>query len=166
MKLIIDTSALVSIETVNLVSRLLKYFDVIISDTVRLELIELSQYEDEHGKSSRRILEMVNKSQIKIKNVEIFQQHLTEIDSGEASCLELALSEKADYLITDDCNSFWYLTLYFKNTVFSIFLVRLLSNLKEITDEEGWEFIERIREKRTWGNNLIYKKAREMWKKI
>ncbi len=63
MKLIIDTSALVSIETVNLVSRLLKYFDVIISDTVRLELIELSQYEDEHGKSSRRILEMVNKGQ-------------------------------------------------------------------------------------------------------
>jgi hypothetical protein len=87
------------------------------------------------------------------------------VDIGEASCLELALCEKADYLITDDCKCFWYLSSNFQNTVFSIFLVRLLSNLREITDEEGWEYIERIREKRTWGNNLIYRKAKEIWKK-
>jgi rRNA-processing protein FCF1 len=165
MKLVIDTSALVSIETVNLVSRVLKYFDIIITEIVRQELLELSQYHDDHGKSSKRILGMINKDQIKIITIGDYSRHLTEVDIGEASCLELAICEKADYLITDDCNCFWYLSSNFKNTVFSIFLVRLLSNLREITHEEGWEYIERIREKRTWGNNLIYRKAKEIWKK-
>ncbi len=103
MKLVIDTSVLVSIETVNLVSKVMEYFDILISDTVRIELSELAQYDDEHGKSSKRILEMIKRDQIKTKNVENFSQHLTAAESGEASCLELALSEKADYL-DDDIN--------------------------------------------------------------
>ncbi|MDP2846081.1 MAG: hypothetical protein Q8N79_08445 [Candidatus Methanoperedens sp.] len=165
MKLAFDTSALVSIETINLISKVLKYFEILISDTVKQELFEMAQYEDEHGRSAKRLHEMIEKNQIKIIDVKNFSQHLTAVDSGEASCLEIALSEEADYLVTDDFNSFWYLSERFKSTVFSIFLVKLLSDLGEITDEEGWGYVEKMREKRTWGNNVIYKKAKELWKR-
>ncbi len=44
VKLVIDTSVLVSIETVNLVSKVMEYFDIPISDTVRIELSEKADY--------------------------------------------------------------------------------------------------------------------------
>jgi hypothetical protein len=29
--------------------------------------------------------------------------------------------------------------------------------------EDGWSFIEMIRERRTWGDNIIYRTAKTLW---
>jgi len=157
--------AFISLETVNLTSKILQYFDIYITDTIALELSEMAQYKDESANSAKRILEMIKSNQIELRNITDFSLHLVAIDAGEASCLSLALNEKVDYLVTDDCRCFGYLSEHFKNTVFSIFLVKLLLNLGEITDDEGWSYIEKMREKRTWGNNIIYRKAKLLWNK-
>jgi len=165
MNLVIDTCAFISLENVNLTSKILQYFDIYITDTIASELSDMAQYKDKSANSAKRILELIENNQIELRNIKDFSSHLVAVDAGEASCLSLAITEKVDYLVTDDCRCFGYLSERFKNTVFSIFLVKLLLNLREITDEEGWSYIEKMRETRTWGNNMIYRKAKLLWNK-
>jgi hypothetical protein len=68
-------------------------------------------------------------------------------------------------LICDDYESFWYLSEYFEKTVFSVFVVRCLCERGMISTEEGWNFIELIRERRTWGDNIIYRTAKKLWRR-
>ncbi|NAT10997.1 hypothetical protein C4E22_05575 [ANME-1 cluster archaeon AG-394-G06] len=66
-------------------------------------------------------------------------------------------------LICDDYESFWYLSENFEKTGFSVFVVRCLCEKGIISMEEGWSFIEMIRERRTWGDNIIYRTAKTLW---
>jgi len=66
-------------------------------------------------------------------------------------------------LICDDYESFWYLSENFEKTVFSVFVVRCLCEKGIISMEDGWSFIEMIRERRTWGDNIIYRTAKTLW---
>jgi predicted nucleic acid-binding protein len=42
-------------------------------------------------------------------------------------------------------------------------LARCLCEEGMISMEDGWSFIERIRERRTWGDNIIYRTAKMLW---
>jgi hypothetical protein len=66
-------------------------------------------------------------------------------------------------LICDDYESFWFLSENFEKTVFSVFVVRCLCEKGIISMEDGWSFIEMIRERRTWGDNIIYRTAKTLW---
>ena len=90
-------------------------------------------------------------------------KHLIFVDEGEAEALELAKEIEADYLICDDYESFWYLSENFEKTVFSVFVVRCLCEVGIISMGDGWKFIEMIRERRTWGDNIIYRTAKMLW---
>ena len=66
-------------------------------------------------------------------------------------------------LICDDYESFWHLSENFEKIVFSVFVVRCLCEKGIISMERGWNFIEMIRERRTWGDNIIYRTAKALW---
>jgi len=159
-KSVFDTSALISLEVANLMSKASEFFRVIIPKKVEEELKEVGKYEDVHGKAANRILKM---ERIEIREVGEISRHLTSVDEGEAEALELAKEIEADYLICDDYESFWYLRENFEKTVFSVFVVRCLCEKGIISMEEGWCFIEMIRERRTWGDNIIYRTAKTLW---
>ena len=61
---------------------------------------------------------------------------------------------------------FWYLSEKFEKAVFSIFIVFYLCKKKIISKERGWKFIEAMRQKRTWGDNILYRIAKKMWRKL
>lgn len=159
-KLVFDTSALISLEVANLMNKAFEIFYVFIPRKVHEELKEVAKYEDVHGKAANRILKM---ERIEIREVREINKHLIYVDEGEAEALELAKEIEADYLICDDYESFWYLSENFEKTVFSVFVVRCLCEEGIIGIEKGWDFIEMIREKRTWGDNIIYRTAKKLW---
>ncbi|MDI6886535.1 MAG: hypothetical protein QMD22_09415 [archaeon] len=135
-------------------------FRIFIPKIVHGELKEVAKYEDVHGKAANRILKM---ERIEIREVGEISRHLIYVDEGEAEALELAKEIEADYLICDDYESFWYLSENFEKTVFSVFVVRYLCEEGIISMEDGWSFIEMIRERRTWGDNIIYMTAKTLW---
>jgi len=159
-KLIFDTSALISLEVANLMNKASEFFIVIIPKKVHEELKGVGKYEDVHGKAANRILKI---ERIEIREVGDISRHLPHVDEGEAEALELAKSIEADYLICDDYESFWYLSENFEKSVFSVFVVRCLCEKRIISMEDGWNFIEMIRERRTWGDNIIYRTAKMLW---
>ena len=159
-ELVFDTSALVSLEVANLMSKTSEIFRVFIPKKVEEELKEVAKYGDIHGNAANRILKM---ERIEIREVGDITKHLIFVDEGEAEALELAKEIEADYLICDDYESFGYLSENFEKTVFSVFVVRCLCEKGIISMEDGWSFIEMIRERRTWGDNIIYRTAKTLW---
>jgi len=159
-KLVFDTSALISLEVANLMNKASESFHVFIPKKVEEELKEVAKYGDVHGKAANRILKI---ERIGIREVGDISRHVIYIDEGEAEALELAKEIEADYLICDDYESFWYLTENFEKTVFSVFVVRCLCEKGIISIEKGWNFVEMIRERRTWGDNIIYRTAKALW---
>ncbi|MFO7967390.1 MAG: hypothetical protein R6U44_07305 [Archaeoglobaceae archaeon] len=161
-KLVFDTSALISLEVASLMTQVIQTFYVVVPERVNEELKEMANYEDVHGKAANRILQMEG---IEVREAGEVDTHLMYVDEGEAEALELAKSVCADYLVCDDYESFWYLTENFEKTVFSVFVVKHLCKKGIIASEEGWKFIEMIRERRTWGDNIIYKTAKNLWER-
>lgn len=159
-RLVFDTSALISLEVANLMNKTSETFSVFIPKKVEEELKEVAKYEDVHGNAANRILK---KERIEIRQVGEISKHLIYVDEGEAEALELAKEIEADYLICDDYESFWYLSENFEKTVFSVFVVKCLCEEGIISMEDGWHFIEMIRERRTWGDNIIYRTAKTLW---
>jgi len=141
-------------------SKISETFRVFIPKKVEEELKEVAKYGDIHGNAANRILKM---ERIEIREVGDITKHLIFVDEGEAEALELAKEIEANYLICDDYESFWYLSENFEKTVFSVFVVRCLCEKGIISMEDGWSFIEMIRERRTWGDNIIYRTAKTLW---
>ncbi len=162
-KIIADTSALVSLEVVELVPFVLKYFEIIIPQAVKSELKEMGKYGDVHGCAAKRILDFVDNKKIIVETVSGYEKHLMSADLRESQALELAMNTKPDYFISDDVECFWYLEGKFEKTVFSVFIVRVLCDLNELTEDEGWENIEKMCERRTWAKNIIYLAAKKFW---
>ncbi len=160
-EVVFDTSALISLEVVNLMNKASELFRVFILQKVHEELKEVAKYVDVHGKAANRILKI---ERIAIREVVEISRHSIYVDEGEAEALELAMEIEADYLICDDYESFWYLSENFEKTVFSVFVVRCLCEKGVISMEYGWKFIEMIRDRRTWRNNIIYRTAKTLWR--
>jgi hypothetical protein len=58
IKILADTSALVSLEIKHLVALSSKVIQFTISDVVRLELKEIAEFDDVHGRSAKDVLSL------------------------------------------------------------------------------------------------------------
>ena len=86
-ELVFDTSALISLEVVNLMHEASELFRVFIPKKVHEELKEVAKYVDVHGKAANRILKI---ERIEIRGVGEISGHSVYVDEGEAEALELA----------------------------------------------------------------------------
>ena len=147
---IIDTSALISLEIIEILKQVLNFNKFIISEGVLLEVEDFAQYQDFLGNKAKRILEL--KSSFSIENVQI-KERIKHLRNTDNELVSLAINKQLP-IITDDMK----IMRHVKNvqTFFSTyFLIALITN-EALTKDEAIEKLNMLRNSRNWRDNIIY----------
>lgn len=156
IKILADTSALVSLEIKNFVDLASKYIKFSISNGVLKELQDISQFSDVHARSARDVLELVKKDVIAVRPMSAREEHLQNIDLGESEILTLSESGEYDYIITDDVKALPYIKSVANVKVFtSVFIIRLLYDINVVSREEALNSIKEISASRDWYGGML-----------
>jgi len=159
--IVADTSALVSLATVELFGTVAVEFDLHTTDTVVGELEDTADYDDRHGDAARTVLD----------NRDDFESHeVTEtlessrIDRGEGGCALLTRDLDAEFLITDDLRALPELqTASDAEVAISPIVLKPLVERQAIDSEQAVEKLDRLAEQRSWLGQPIYKRAEELF---
>ena len=148
---ILDTSALISLESIGILERVSKLFLVTITSSVIKELEEFAKYDDKYGKIAKNVLKLKNR--FMIESCEI-KESIKYIESTDNELYNLALKKKLP-LVTDETKFVHHtrdkIEVYFT----TVFLV-LLTETKYFTKKEALDKLEELRNIRNWGDNIIY----------
>jgi len=156
IRILADTSALVSIEIKHLVALASRFIQFSISTGVYKELKEIAEFDDMHGRSARDVLKLIENGIICVKTVQVRKEHAENIDMGEAEILTLAESDEYDYIITDDVKALPYIKSKAKVKVLtSVFVIRLLYDLNILTRQEALNSIKEIAAYRDWYGGVL-----------
>ncbi len=151
-----DTSALISLEIKGLVSQASKLIRFIISKAVYGELGGIAKFEDVHGRSAKDLLRLIEDGIITVKSVSLIQEHLNNIDIGEAEILSVAGACRCDYVITDDVRALPYMKSVAEVKVLtSAFVIRLLYDVGILSREDALNSIEEIASSRDWYGGVL-----------
>jgi rRNA-processing protein FCF1 len=155
MKIIFDTSALLSLAAGEIIEKTIKHLPCIIPERVAAELKGLARNNDFEGNLAKEILIYTG------KDIEIRQAHKTSLE-GEIECAYLAQHNKdIEFLITDDITALPQLQkLCTKQIHFSPIIVYTLYVKKKITKKQAHHILERMRVKRNWKDNFIFTQAK------
>ena len=149
MNYIFDTSALLSLQSADLLDLTLKNFTIHTTLNVLKELEDFAQHSDSLGEIAKSVL--TQKSKLIIKSVQI-KQHLPHISQTDNELYNLALATQFP-LITDDIK----LTKHAKTkTAFSTLFLFLYLDAEILTKKQALEKLETVRNLRNWQNNIIY----------
>lgn len=109
IKVVMDTSSLVSLEMIGLLRRALKIVEITVPKVVVEELEEISKFSDPEGKAADSILKLINErkiSVVEIRNMEKVNRLLSSgVDEGEASSLVCCVENDIKNLIMDDVDA-------------------------------------------------------------
>lgn len=156
IKILADTSALVSLEIKHLVALSSKVIQFYISDVVRLELKEIAEFDDVHGRSAKDVLSLVDSGIIAVRYASARKEYLDNIDIGEAEILTLAESGEYDYMVTDDVRALPYIKSITKVKIMtSAFVIRILYNIKLLSRDEALNSIREISASRDWYGGVL-----------
>jgi hypothetical protein len=148
---IFDTSALISLASVGLIGNIIKYFNVISTESVIKELEDFSKFEDTYGNTSKEVLKY--KDNFVIKSAKIIKK-IEFIEETDNELFNLSLKEKI-MLITDDIKISYHTSKDIE-TNFSTFFLGLFIGAKIISKEDAIDKLEKLRNLRNWKNNIIY----------
>ena len=148
---ILDTSALISLGSINILEQVLKLFSITTTNSVLKELEEFAKYDDKYGKIAKNVLKL--KSKFVIESCEI-KESIKYVESTDNELYNLALKKKLP-LVTDETklvhHSRHKIEVYFT----TVFLV-LLTEAKYFTKKEALDKLEELRNIRNWRGNIIY----------
>lgn len=109
IRVVMDTSSLVSLEMIGLLRRALRIIEVVIPKVVVKELEEISKFSDPEGKAAKNILKLVDERRISVVKVRAKKKVdgllSSEVDEGEASCLICCVEKGIENLIMDDADA-------------------------------------------------------------
>src|SRR3989344_7489089 len=149
--MIFDTSALISLESINILEQVLKLFSINTTNSVIKELEEFAKHDDKYGKIAKNVLKL--KSGFTIESCEI-KESIKYIESTDNELYNLALKKKLP-LVTDETKFVHHardkIEVYFT----AIFLV-MLKEAGYFTKKEALDKLEELRDIRNWRNNIIY----------
>ena len=148
---IFDTSALISIEIVGLLEELNKLVNIIITGSVIEELENFSRFDDAYGNTSKKILKYKDKFIVKKA---VISKRIQFIENTDNELFNLALKEKL-ILITDDVKMSYHAGKHIE-TYFSTFFLGLFISMNILSKKEAVEKLEKLRDLRSWNNNIIY----------
>lgn len=160
MKIVADTSALLSLETGGVLEIAVEKLDFIISTRIKEELTGLSKNNDFEGNLAKNVLGYIDNE---IKVIEPSKS----FDDGELEVAYLAKEiDDIEFIITDDISARKKIEKISNKPIrFSTMIVYALC-LKGIkTFDQGWKIIEKMAVKRDWKDNLIFESAKLMWNK-
>jgi len=154
MKLVIDTSALLSLEAGGVLEIAVEKLDFIISLTIKEELTGLSKNNDFEGNLAKNVLDY---------DIEVVETS-KRFDEGELEVAYLAKEEDAEFIITDDIEAREKIGKISNKPIrFSTMIVYALCLKGLKTFEQGRKIVERMAVKRDWKDNLIFESAKLMW---
>ena len=152
--IVADTSALVSLTSVDLLSTFLTEFHVHTTDTVVDELEATGRYEDRHGTAANSVLD--HRDRIEVHQIEeAFTS--SRVDEGEGGCA--ALTEELDvaFLLTDDLRALPEL-----QTVADAQVAISPIVLKALVERNVLE-LDELAEQRDWLGAPIYRRAKQLF---
>lgn len=163
IKVVMDTSALISLELIGALGKSLRILDVIISETVKDEITEISKYKDVEGRSAKNVINLINVGSIKVikiknrKNVENLLSR--NANKGEAECFVCCLENKISQLIMDDIDAAYSLegfAIANKTDIkISIAVLMELYFQKMIAKKELKMFIKKLVKLREWEGGAL-----------
>ncbi len=161
MRIVIDTSGLLSLAAGNILELATQFFDFIIPARVKQELDGISKNNDFEANLAKNILSYIND---KIKIIDAYKIS----QQGELGCAYLANElDDVEFLITDDTKILKKLEKISKKEVnFSVLIVYTLYLSGKISKEHGWRVIERMSVKRNWKDNVIFNQAKILWEHL
>lgn len=158
--LVADTSALISLATVDLIDTLLAEYGVHSTETVVDELLETAEYDGADGRAAQAVLD--RRDGIEIHGVETGLA-TARIDAGEASTAALAAELGADFLLTDDLRALHELqTVVETQVTISPIVLEALVRRGVLDRERASEKLDRLARNRDWLGAPIYRRARSL----
>ena len=148
---ILDTSTLISLESINILEQVLKLFSITTTNSVIKELEEFAKHDDKYGKIAKNILKLKNKFTIESCGI---RESIKYIESTDNELYNLALKKELP-LVTDETKFVHHtrdkIEVYFT----TVFLV-ILTETKYFTKKEALNKLEELRNIRNWRDNIIY----------
>src|SRR3989344_3419219 len=146
---ILDTSALISLGSINILEQVSKVFSVTTTNSVIKELEEFAEYDDKYGKIAKNVLKL--KSRLTIESCKI-KESIKYIESTDNELYNLALKKKLP-LVTDE-TKFVHHTRHKIEVYFSTIFLILLAEAKHLTKKEALDKLEELRDIRNWRDNI------------
>ncbi len=161
-KIVVDTSALISLAHGGIIDLILNEFKVVVSDIVLLELKETSKFNDEDGKAASKVLEGAGSMEVRdVLKRGIHEIVTSRMDEGEASCVLLAKEEDIEALISDDFRAMHQLQYFSQKYGFDLglgaALIQALVFRGKLDKSQALNILERIAFKRGWIGRPIYR---------
>lgn len=159
--IVADTSALISVATIDLLDTLLAEYDVHTTETVVEELETTADYDDTHGQGARRVLERLDNLEVHSTDA---AQKTSRIDAGEASTVTLTNDLGADFLITDDLRALPELqALVNAQVAISPIVLKALVKRGVLDRDSALKLLEQLAAERDWLGAPIYRRAKSLF---
>ncbi len=155
-RFLLDTSAFISLESINLLERVISVFDIETTNSVIDELKDFSKHSDEYGNTANRILKIVTNVSIDSTNV---NEQIKYLEKTDNELFNLS-KEKKISLITDD-HKLIHHTKDKIEVYFSTFFLVTFAAANVISKREAMEMLEKLRDIRNWESNIIYLTTKE-----
>lgn len=159
--IVADTSALISLSSIELLDALLTEFDIHTTESVVEELEKTAEYNDSHGTASQTVLD--NMDTITIHQIED-EFESSRVDQGEGSCALLTKKIDAEFLITDDLRALPELQTVADATVaISPIVLKALVKRGVLELREAKEKLDELADRRDWLGAPIYRRAQRLF---
>lgn len=159
--IVADTSALVSLASIDLLDTFLREFDVHTTDRVGGELEDTSAYDDRHGNAAESVLE--NLDRISVHQI---QESFTSsrVDDGEGSCALLTTEMDAEFLITDDLHALPELQpIADAQVAISPIVLKALVKKERLEHGDAVSKLDELARQRDWLGAPIYRRAQRLF---
>ena len=143
----IDTCSLIALQYSGYLSTIAETVDIVITKRIHSELEEIGIFTDNDAAAAREILKLLHILTI----VKVPQR-----STGEEELVEVALQKKCDFIVSDDIRAMPKLKMTNTPTLFSTHLIYYLFRSGMISKEVGLIALEKMRNNRSWKENLIY----------
>lgn len=159
--IVADTSALLSLASIDRLALLFAEFDVQTTETVLGELQETAAYEDHHGRAAQAVLDRQDALAVHEVDEPI---ESGRIDAGEGSAVVLARERDADFHITDDLRALPELQAVTETRIaISPIVLRALVERDVLAVAEARADVEQLADERDWLGAPIYRRARKLF---
>jgi len=153
---VVDTSALLSLESTKLLKSVTEIADLLIPAGVLKELEDISKQNDDLAKVAERVLKQ--EENIFIEHIENTKK-IPFIQDADNECFNLAKKHNLT-LITDDLKAIYHIADKVKTMYSTFFLVALIQS-GALSKQKGLNLLEELRDMRSWENNIIYLKTKK-----
>ncbi|MEK6909617.1 MAG: hypothetical protein AABW61_00910 [Candidatus Aenigmatarchaeota archaeon] len=162
-KAVLDTSSIVSLSLIGILTKCLQIFEITIPKAVVEELEDISSHKDVLGKATRNVLDLVKEGKITVYSVEDKGRTKgllsSDVGLGEAECIVCCMERRIPLLVMDDVDAMYSLedTAIANDieTNISVWLIAELVNNKIITKQESVKYVKSLIKLREWEGSVL-----------